>query len=394
MSVNFQALRDSIDLTEIARRYTTLNRYLQGPCPLCGGRDRFYIHKGGQRWGCRRCNGKGGDVVDLVSLCERISKVEAAKMLTGDQFVTSSTPARPAAPKEPSPNMLDQDLANEVIERGVKLLPDSPGLAYAESRGLSLKTLARYEVGFDPLRFDPQAKVKRPALIMPWIAADGAVEAVKFRFIDNVGDLRFTSLKGSSPLLFGVHALPAAPVAFVVVEGELNALSLAEAYGREVAVLSIGSKGNQQGLRAACEMYRTRFSGVRVILWLDDENDVITARKTFGGRVVGLKSPDAHDANVILVSHGASGLREFLLPHDTDSFPVELKALRDQANRASSSSGYLAVARLIEALYDKTTDPKIRSELFRLEALAEKNVARAVSAKSASPIDQGSLSFN
>ena len=32
-----------------------------GPCPLCGGRDRFYVHDG--RAFCRKCN-KGGDIID------------------------------------------------------------------------------------------------------------------------------------------------------------------------------------------------------------------------------------------------------------------------------------------------------------------------------------------
>jgi hypothetical protein len=126
--IDFQAIRESIDLTEIAGRYTTLNRYLQGPCPLCGGRDRFYIHNGGQRWGCRRCNEKGGDVIDLVALCHKMSKGEAARWLTGDQHVTTPVPARTAAPKGPPRSALDQDVAAKVIQRGIELLPSSPGL--------------------------------------------------------------------------------------------------------------------------------------------------------------------------------------------------------------------------------------------------------------------------
>ena len=33
-----------------------------GPCPLCGGRDRFYVHDG--RAFCRQCKPKGGDLID------------------------------------------------------------------------------------------------------------------------------------------------------------------------------------------------------------------------------------------------------------------------------------------------------------------------------------------
>jgi phage/plasmid primase-like uncharacterized protein len=53
---------------EIARRGIRLKgkgaeRY--GPCPVCGGRDRFSINTRKQVFNCRGC-GKGGDVLDLV----------------------------------------------------------------------------------------------------------------------------------------------------------------------------------------------------------------------------------------------------------------------------------------------------------------------------------------
>ena len=47
---------------EIARRGITIKRVgaeLIGPCPVCGGRDRFAIHTTKQLWHCRNC-GVGG----------------------------------------------------------------------------------------------------------------------------------------------------------------------------------------------------------------------------------------------------------------------------------------------------------------------------------------------
>ncbi|MCP4049377.1 MAG: AAA family ATPase [bacterium] len=35
------------------------------PCPFCGGNDRFRYIKNTQRWFCRGCNKKGGDVIDF-----------------------------------------------------------------------------------------------------------------------------------------------------------------------------------------------------------------------------------------------------------------------------------------------------------------------------------------
>lgn len=370
--IDFQAIRESIDLTEIAGRYTTLNRYLQGPCPLCGGRDRFYIHNGGQRWGCRRCNEKGGDVIDLVALCHKMSKGEAARWLTGDQHVTTPVPARTAAPKGPPRSALDQDVAAKVIQRGIELLPSSPGLTYAVSRGLSSETLDRYHIGFDPRRFDPRAKVRRPALVIPWLNTDGTISGVKFRFTDASGDLRYTALKGSSSILFGANVLPPDPRVCVVVEGELNALSVAEAFGRDSAILSIGPKGNLAGIAAASDLIRGRYAGVPVVLWLDEEEDARRARRTFGGTTVALKSPRGLDANAILVAYGGAGLRELVMPSEHDPVLTEIAALRELADRVRSKADYLSFSSRLESLYDQVTDEKRRAILRRLQAEAEK----------------------
>jgi CHC2-type zinc finger protein len=53
---------------EIARRGVKLKgrapeRY--GPCPKCGGTDRFAINSSKQIWNCRGCQ-RGGDVISLV----------------------------------------------------------------------------------------------------------------------------------------------------------------------------------------------------------------------------------------------------------------------------------------------------------------------------------------
>jgi hypothetical protein len=54
--------------TELGRRGVSLRRQgreLVGPCPVCGGTDRFAINIAKQLWNCRGCD-KGGDIIDLV----------------------------------------------------------------------------------------------------------------------------------------------------------------------------------------------------------------------------------------------------------------------------------------------------------------------------------------
>jgi hypothetical protein len=72
---------------ELGRRSIQLKRIgweMCGPCPVCGGRDRFAIHLKRQLWNCRGC-GRGGDVIELVRHIDGISFNEAVRKLAGDK---------------------------------------------------------------------------------------------------------------------------------------------------------------------------------------------------------------------------------------------------------------------------------------------------------------------
>jgi CHC2 zinc finger len=60
-------------------RFKRQAQYLVGPCPRCGGHDRFNVHLKKQSWFCRRCD-TGGGVIQLVMHidgCEFCDLVEA-----------------------------------------------------------------------------------------------------------------------------------------------------------------------------------------------------------------------------------------------------------------------------------------------------------------------------
>jgi hypothetical protein len=86
---------------ELARRSITLRREgheLVGPCPRCGGRDRFNVHLTKQLWRCRRCPA-GGDVIDLIRHLDGIGFAEAVARLTGD--ITAAGKVSVAEPFSP-----------------------------------------------------------------------------------------------------------------------------------------------------------------------------------------------------------------------------------------------------------------------------------------------------
>jgi hypothetical protein len=71
--------------SEIERRGIKLNGKNEraGPCPKCGGDDRFSINVKKGVWNCRGC-GVGGDVIDLVQWLDGVDFIPAATTLAGE----------------------------------------------------------------------------------------------------------------------------------------------------------------------------------------------------------------------------------------------------------------------------------------------------------------------
>src|SRR5262245_62593717 len=91
--------------SELARRGHRLKpagHELVGPCPVCGGRDRFAVHTKKRVWNCRGC-GRGGDVIDLVKHLDGGTTTEAVRTLTG----MSARPTSPTRPTPPAPKSDD-----------------------------------------------------------------------------------------------------------------------------------------------------------------------------------------------------------------------------------------------------------------------------------------------
>jgi hypothetical protein len=54
-----------------------------GPCPKCGGDDRFSINSKKNVWNCRGC-GVGGGVIALVEHLDGVDFIAACQTLTGE----------------------------------------------------------------------------------------------------------------------------------------------------------------------------------------------------------------------------------------------------------------------------------------------------------------------
>jgi phage/plasmid primase-like uncharacterized protein len=77
---------------------------LIGPCPVCGGRDRFAVNVRKNIWNCRGC-GKGGDVIALVQHLSGCDFATAIERLTGEDWpaprITAAPPQHQRAQASP-----------------------------------------------------------------------------------------------------------------------------------------------------------------------------------------------------------------------------------------------------------------------------------------------------
>jgi putative DNA primase/helicase len=139
------------DLGATLRRVSASERV--GPCPVCGGRDRFAVNTKKQTWHCRGC-AKGGSVVDLVMHVRGCDFRQGIEFLTGDGSIAPEPYARPSPPSAPRPEPKDNDngaTALALWRRRQPIVEGSPAWRY-------LREARRYDglipatLGFLPAR--------------------------------------------------------------------------------------------------------------------------------------------------------------------------------------------------------------------------------------------------
>jgi DNA primase len=109
---------------ELTRRGITLRRQgkeLVGPCPRCGGDDRFAVNTAKQIFNCRGCGAKG-DVIDLVRFLDGCDFLPAVEKLAG------------APPKANGDSRANAAMARAPRHRSMKTLPRNFPIATKTAR--------------------------------------------------------------------------------------------------------------------------------------------------------------------------------------------------------------------------------------------------------------------
>ncbi len=150
-------------------------REYRGPCPVCGGRDRFGVwpeqREGRGSWYCGRfssgCKGclTGGDAIDYLRHVRRMSYRQACAYLGISTGSAGASPTAPPLPVKVShqkrrpeekwhpEEVVDHQLWRKKCEKFVAachatLLERSTALDWLAARGIPLSAVKRYRLGF------------------------------------------------------------------------------------------------------------------------------------------------------------------------------------------------------------------------------------------------------
>jgi DNA primase len=233
-------------LLDLLSRDTPLHRVagteggeFAGPCPWCGGEDRFHVwpHGNRPRYWCRVC-GRKGDEVQYLRDREGLTFHIACKRLGQLQ---PEAPRRRPVPQPPPlatpPSEAWQTRARAFVDQCQWTLWSPRGrqaLAYLHTRGLHDDTLRAAHVGYHPeVRKEPReawglapnaqhAEIWLPCgIIFPWFVDPEVWKVTVRRDGESIPKhTRYTSLPGGNPLYRIDMVRPNQPA--MLVEGTLD----------------------------------------------------------------------------------------------------------------------------------------------------------------------------
>jgi Toprim domain/CHC2 zinc finger len=118
-------------IAKFGLRLRRQGRELVGPCPRCGGRDRFAVNLSKQLWNCRGCS-RGGDAIALVRHVEGCSYRAALVFLDVSVGDHGRRPA--AAPRAVNDDWGQLDYVERIWGQATAL--GQQAVAYFERRGI------------------------------------------------------------------------------------------------------------------------------------------------------------------------------------------------------------------------------------------------------------------
>jgi len=181
----------------LLQRYGVDERALSGkagPCPVCGGTDRFtYDNKRGRGdWICRKCNDggpKAGDGFELICQVAKISLGQLMRQLEGRSDVAPlrrmSTAAAPAGRRRASPEFVAKRLGS-MWSAAKPLTIGDLAMRYLQARvpGLRMEPTKALRLGMLEYRHEKKAIGRWPGILARFELPDGRLGTLHRTFLD------------------------------------------------------------------------------------------------------------------------------------------------------------------------------------------------------------------
>ena len=209
-------------------------REYAGPCPFCGGVDRFSVISDESKWYCRRCTPRGGDAIDYIRKRDDLAFWPAvSKLLRDTSFISGrrggmggGTPRQDPAP----PSLVWQVAQQRWLTIAVRSLWSECGrgaLDWLRARGLQDETIYKAGLGYSVLA---------NAILIPCVV-QGTLWSVKRRRLTGGYALAWGSVSCMPYLADWLTGKPK----LVLCEGEFDALLLWQECHDLIDVITFGS---------------------------------------------------------------------------------------------------------------------------------------------------------
>jgi len=232
-----------------------------GPCPFCGGKDRFRVWPESGRFWCRGC-GKTGDEIQYLRESRGLSFRDACNFIGHNPYVkfnkTRRTPIIWVPREATTPPGLWREKASDFLDRAVACLWSKRGNKLVEwlrnEKGLSDSSIKMARLGMNPvdlfetrqswgldasIREDGKARRQWiPAGLVIPLCIRSAVHRLRIRRMESVAHQKYIIVSGSSsaPMAWGLDKKAA-----VIIESELDGVLLSQEVDDLVSVIAIGS---------------------------------------------------------------------------------------------------------------------------------------------------------
>jgi len=242
-------------------------RKVNGPCPFCGGKDRFVIWTDTDRYWCSRCE-RSGDAIQFAKDVMGFGFREAEDLVGG---AMGQTAPRGAMRYKPRPNNGMPPTCRSWVERATRFAfacqdalwdSDRPLTWLREVRGLADETLAHFGIGYNAMErhgrgsewgLDEDVWLPR-GITIPWrldVPVEGTLWNVRIRRPE--GKPKYVGLRAAGNGLFNYadQVLPA-----VICEGEIDAMTVWQEASGLVMPLATGGTQNAHLARWVARLAR------------------------------------------------------------------------------------------------------------------------------------------